>query len=379
MAVVVLQHAPAGVPSAVDAALEAARLDIRIYRAAEGDLPEDLTGVDAVVVTGTAARIPTGESSPSRDAELELLRGALATEVPVLGLGLGAQLLAEAAGGGAPEDPERSERPGRGPVRTAPVSGSDPLFAGMAAEDHHRVHAFRIGASAWGLLLPVEAGPARVAVERWWGLLPARFAELVAGRSEHTATRAFFTRRADAWEERFAYQTPAYEAAVARMGLRRGQTAVDLGCGTGRAMPALRAHVGDEGTVLGFDVTHAMLTAAARIGRTTAGRLLLADCARLPLRPASVHGIFAAGLLDHLPRPRTALLEWARVSAPDGALLLFHPAGRAERAARHGRPLSPEDPLAEPNLRPMLDATGWRLTTYDDAEQHFLARAVLAR
>lgn len=191
----------------------------------------------------------------------------------------------------------------------------------LASDDHQRVQAFRIGASAWGLHFPldpeateaeaeaeteteaVEAadGPARSAPERWWGPLPARFAELVAGRAEHTATRAFFTRRADAWEERFAYQTPAYEAAVARMGLRRGQTAVDLGCGTGRAMPALRAHVGAEGTVLGLDLTHAMLAAAARIGRATTGGLLLADVARLPLRPGSVHGIFAAGLLDHLP------------------------------------------------------------------------------
>ncbi|WP_327418819.1 class I SAM-dependent methyltransferase [Streptomyces sp. NBC_01233] len=195
----------------------------------------------------------------------------------------------------------------------------------------------------------VEAvdGPARSALERWWGPLPARFAELVAGGAEHTATRAFFTRRADAWEERFAYQTPAYEAAVARMGLRRGQTAVDPGCGTGRAMPARRAHVGAEGTVLGLDVTHAMLTAAARIGRATTGGLLLADCARLPLRPASVPGMFAAGLLDHLPRPRTALREWARVTAPGGTLLL-HPAGRAERAARHGRPPSPEDRSPSP-------------------------------
>ncbi len=160
------------------------------------------------------------------------------------------------------------------------------------------------------------------------------------------------------------------------MALERGQTAMDLGCGTGRAMPALRARVGGEGRVLGIDVTHAMLTAAARIGRTAAGQLLLADCARLPLPSASVHGIFAAGLLDHLPHPRTALREWARVCAADGTLLLFHPAGRAERAARHGRPLSPDDPLAEPNLRPVLDTTGWRLTVYDDAEQHFLARAV---
>ncbi|MEU9303821.1 hypothetical protein [Streptomyces sp. NPDC048269] len=57
----------------------------------------------------------------------------------------------------------------------------------------------------------------------------------------------------------------------------------------------------------------------------------------------------------------------------------FHPAGRAERAARHGRPLSPADPLAGPNLRPVLDPTGWRLTVYEDAARHFLARAVLAR
>lgn len=74
-----------------------------------------------------------------------------------------------------------------------------------------------------------------------------------------------------------------------------------------------------------------------------------------------------------------ALCEWARVSTADGTLLLFHPAGRNERAARHGRPLSPDDPLAEPNLRPMLDATGWHLTAYDDAERHFLAKAVPAR
>ncbi|WP_329376551.1 methyltransferase domain-containing protein [Streptomyces sp. NBC_01351] len=257
----------------------------------------------------------------------------------------------------------------------------------LASDDRRAVQAFRIGGSAWGLRFPLEADSATVvdeearatltALEPWRECLLARFTALAAGRAEHTATRAFFTRRAGAWEDRFAYQTPAYEAAVARMGLGRGQTALDLGCGTGRAMPALRARVGGEGTVLGVDVTDAML-AAARTGRCDAGQLLLADCTRLPLPSGSVHGIFAAGLLDHLPHPRTALREWARVSAAEGTLLIFHPAGRAERAARHGRPLSPDDPLAEPNLRPAPATTGWRLAVYDDAEQHFLARAVVA-
>ncbi|MCX4524664.1 MULTISPECIES: class I SAM-dependent methyltransferase [unclassified Streptomyces] len=201
------------------------------------------------------------------------------------------------------------------------------------------------------------------------------FAALTAARAEHTATRAFFTPRAEAWEERFAYQTPAYEAAVARMRLRPGQTVLDLGCGSGRALPALRAGVGAAGTVLGVDLTPAMLAAAARAGRRGPAGLLVADCGRLPLPTGTVHGIFAAGLLDHLPQPRTALTEWARVSAPGAELLLFHPSGRAERAARHGRAVSPDDPLAEPNLRPALHATGWRLAEYEDAGTHFVARA----
>ncbi|MFD6971331.1 methyltransferase domain-containing protein [Streptomyces sp. NPDC059949] len=411
MTVVILQHTPgAGRPPAraIGAALEAAGLDVRIYGTGAGGLPDDLTGVDALVVTDgpEATCSAAGRDEGCAGRGLTLVRGALAAEVPVLGVCRGAQLLAVAAGGGAHPAPDVGA--GREPLGLTPAAASDPLFAGapeqpqvpqmpsmthlhggsvelpakavVLAADHHRrtVQAFRIGASAWGLRFPLEADADSDAVdaEPWQEHVLARFAELVAARAEHTATRAFFTQRAGAWEDRFAYQTPAYEAAVARMELRRGQTALDLGCGTGRAMPALRAQVGSEGSVLGVDVTQAMLTAAARVGRTGAGQLLLADCTRLPLPAGSVHGIFAAGLLDHLPRPRAALREWARVSAADGTLLLFHPAGRAERAARHGRPLSPDDPLAEPNLRPVLDATGWQLAVYDDAAQHFLAHAV---
>ncbi|MFD7166783.1 hypothetical protein [Streptomyces violascens] len=59
-------------------------------------------------------------------------------------------------------------------------------------------------------------------------------------------------------------------------------------------------------------------------------------------------------------------------------LLLFHPSGHAERAARHGRPLDPADLLAEHNLRPALEATGWNPDEYEDASSHFLAHATLA-
>ncbi len=48
--------------------------------------------------------------------------------------------------------------------------------------------------------------------------------------------------------------------------------------------------------------------------------------------------------------------------------------------ARHGRALGPGDLLAEQNLRPALQSSGWRLDEYEDAGGHFLARALpLAR
>ncbi|WP_443052072.1 methyltransferase domain-containing protein [Streptomyces sp. NBC_00250] len=48
------------------------------------------------------------------------------------------------------------------------------------------------------------------------------------------------------------------------MRLRPGGRALDLGCGTGRVMPALRAQVGPTGRVMGIDVTPAMPASAAR-------------------------------------------------------------------------------------------------------------------
>ncbi|WP_030153868.1 methyltransferase domain-containing protein [Streptomyces sp. NRRL S-244] len=405
MTVVVMHDAGGQAPAAVSRVLAGAGLASRTVPLADGaGAPADLTGVEGLILLG-------GPGSAQEDQAL--VRGALAAGVPVLALGTGARLLARAAGAaaGSPAGTCFDTAADRRAVELTPAADSDPLFAGAALPspglrperdplelpagavvlafcDGYPEQAFRIDAGAWGIrflpappALPQDDGaggttPPGPALDPWAERLLGRFATLVAARAEHTATRTFFTHRADAWEERFAHQTPAYEAAVARLRLEPGGRAVDLGCGTGRAMPALRTRVGPRGHVLGVDVTPAMLASAARHGRTRHGYLIAADCTRLPLAGASVHGIFSAGVLDHLRDPYAALREWARVTAADGVLLLFHPSGRAERAARHGRALDPGDLLAEHNLRPALETSGWHLDEYEDAAGHFLARAV---
>ncbi|MEV7391974.1 methyltransferase domain-containing protein [Streptomyces sp. NPDC091215] len=418
----IVEHAPGEGPYAIGTALEAAGLPVRVCRAWAGDrVPEAVDDLVGLVVMG--GPMAAYDEFPSRTAELALLRAALEAEIPVLGVCLGAQLLAVAAGGAA--KPGTGAQVGWGDVRMTAAVQTDPLFATapdqlrvlhwhgdtmdlpaeatlLASCDRYPVQAFRIGRSAWGLQFHLEVDEAGVeAFARAFpeeaatapGLLETapvelaalarhrddvckRFAALVAGRAEQTATRAFFTRRAATWEERFAGDGPRYAAAVARIGLRSGQYVLDLGCGTGLALPALRAQVGEAGVVVGLDLTPAMLTAATREGRDAEAQLLLADACRLPLPTGAVHGLFSAGLINHVPDPAAALREWARVTTPEGVLLLFHPSGRAERAARHGRPLDPDDPMAEEHLRPALETAGWRLAHYEDAPHHFLARAV---
>lgn len=193
---------------------------------------------------------------------------------------------------------------------------------------------------------------------------------------DHTHVQDFFAARAADWDNRFPDDGPAYEAAVADMGLRPGDRVLDAGCGTGRALPALRAAVGGVGVVVGADLTPAMLEAAVRAGRDRDGRLLLADVAALPLRSESLDAVFAAGLVAHLPNPAENLRELARAVRPGGTLALFHPIGRAALAARQGRRLTPEDLRAEPNLRPLLAGSGWDMTSYADEDARFLALAV---
>jgi SAM-dependent methyltransferase len=190
-----------------------------------------------------------------------------------------------------------------------------------------------------------------------------------------TETRAFFACRAATWDAKFGDDLPAYCAAVAEAGIRRGGVVIDVGCGTGRALPPLREAVGPAGTVIALDVTPEMLDAARPAVQLAGAAVVIADARALPFADRSADAIFAAGLVSHLPDTEAGLRELARVTSPGGLLVLFHPSGRAALATRHGHTLSPDEPLSEGPLRRFTGAAGWALTAYDDAPQRFFALA----
>ncbi|MCO8270600.1 methyltransferase domain-containing protein [Actinoplanes sp. TRM 88003] len=189
-------------------------------------------------------------------------------------------------------------------------------------------------------------------------------------------SQAFFGPRAAGWDKKFGDDLPAYAEAVESAEPEPGDVVLDIGCGTGRALPALAAAVGPTGRVLGLDCTRNMLAEARAQGRDRSADLIQADARRLPLPDATAAVVFAAGLVHHLPDPAAGLAELARVTRPGGRLVLFHPSGRAALAARHGRTLTADEPLNSANLASLLDGAGWSLSRYEDDDDRFLALAV---
>jgi SAM-dependent methyltransferase len=209
-----------------------------------------------------------------------------------------------------------------------------------------------------------------------WPVIRRVAAPLAARGSWYlTETRAFFACRAATWDKKFGDDLPAYCAAVAEAGLRRSGVVIDIGCGTGRALPALREAVGPAGTVIALDVTPEMLDAARPAVQLAGAAMVIADARALPFADGAADAIFAAGLINHLPDTEAGLRELARVTSPGGLLVLFHPSGRAALAARHGHALSPDEPLSAGPLRRSTGATGWELAAYDDAAHRFFALA----
>jgi GMP synthase-like glutamine amidotransferase len=127
----VVQHvAPERAFSIADA-LDAEGVDVDLCRVFEGDVvPADVTGLDGLVVMGGPMAADSDQDFCSRKAELGLIAAAIAAQTPTLGVCLGAQLVAKAAGASVRRG-ERGLEIGWSAVTLTEECDQDPLFAGL--------------------------------------------------------------------------------------------------------------------------------------------------------------------------------------------------------------------------------------------------------
>lgn len=175
----VVQHVAPESAFAIADALAAAGVCIDTRQVFAGDgIPADGSGFEGLVVMGGPMSAGSDDGFPTRAAELALLADAVDRGIPTLGVCLGAQLLAVAAGGSVFPGASGPEI-GWGPISLTADSAGDRLLAGLpspltvmhwhgetfdlpdravrlAGNANYPNQGFRIGAAAWGLQFHLE-------------------------------------------------------------------------------------------------------------------------------------------------------------------------------------------------------------------------------
>ena len=93
--------------------------------------------------------------------------------------------------------------------------------------------------------------------------------------------------------------------AVSELGLKAGDTVVDIGCGTGLNFPLLHRAVGPQGMIIGVDLSDAMLTQArhtAEANHWANVQLVCADASQFEF-PPRVNAVLSTYTLTLVPDP----------------------------------------------------------------------------
>lgn len=159
--------------------------------------------------------------------------------------------------------------------------------------------------------------------------------------------------------------------AAERLDLQPGDALLDVACGQGNFTLAFAERVGPDGLVVGIDIANAMLARAARHVRRSGARnvfLIRGDALALPFVDAAFPRVACSGGLHQIPDLPRAIVEFRRVSTPDGRLVAsgFATAPGAGTATRRAlRERARLDAVDLGWLKGELEAAGFADVSFD--------------
>ena len=113
--------------------------------------------------------------------------------------------------------------------------------------------------------------------------------------------------------------------AVKKMGLERGDKALEVACGSGRNFPYIIETVGKEGFILGFDYSQEMLDAAKQLSKRNEWsniKLVQGDAAQLKITEKNFDGVVSVLGISAIPDWEKALDRCHDVLCSGGKLVV---------------------------------------------------------
>lgn len=148
--------------------------------------------------------------------------------------------------------------------------------------------------------------------------------------------RQFFDQRAAHWDGHCDTQFHALvkSAIIPLFKLKKDQTILDVGCGTGTLLPYLRAMAGRKAAITGLDFSARMLdNARAAFGK--AFTFVQASAHDMPFPTATFDAVVSLNVFPHFPDKLKALKESCRVLKDGGKLIVAHTGSLAEINRHH--------------------------------------------
>ena len=142
--------------------------------------------------------------------------------------------------------------------------------------------------------------------------------------------RKTFTDWAPFYNPTHGWTLPKRRIARLALDIKSGDCVLDLACGTGLNLPHLHELVGENGQVVGADLTPAMLDIARKMIDAKGWKnvqLREADAANLPFPDASFDKVIVSFALSIIPDYVKALEEVQRVLVPGGRLVALEMRG----------------------------------------------------
>ncbi len=158
------------------------------------------------------------------------------------------------------------------------------------------------------------------------------------------------------------------EKVLRRSGVRRGETVIDLGCGSGALTLPLAEAVGPTGLVLAIDINESLLRQlldelSGRSDLSTRVEVIQASAHDLPLRDSSADRCIMVSSLQEIPDRSRALKEVARILREGGTLAVTEFF------------VDPDFPLLSTTVR-LVEGAGFRVEAKEGSPWSYTVRCI---